>query len=239
MHNNIVNCDNECNSQEQSKVIQQYLWMKEGGVLNIVDNHKVALPDTNYSVGLLKDPKEDYLFDTVQFNQKLLQSLAVFLYQKEQLKEEGRRKKLQRTTQEIVAAESYIKVYNEMRVIQENLLKTLETRMKNAKSIIEAKEKEYADTNSTLAAKQADTANLKSEIEGLLKNQLNSLTKDITEAVIREIHYILSNEPKDPKQINIVNSIIILLRNSKAVDHVTVNVIFTLLKALLELFDTL
>jgi len=44
---------------------------------------------------------------------------------------------------------------------------------------------------SSFEAKSSQTQVLKGEIDDLLKNKLNLLRKDITESLMKEIHYVL------------------------------------------------
>jgi len=48
---------------------------------------------------------------------------------------------------------------------------------------------------------------------------------------------VFSNESKDQKQIKIINGLVAILRNNKAVDHVIVNV--SISENIIELLNTL
>ena len=105
------------------------------------------------------------------------------------------------------------------------MLNGLKNHLDETKNLIQIKEKEKSESEETLTSKASQTKSLKDEIDGLIKEKLTSHTKQITESLIKEIHYVLSNESKDHAQIDILNATIAILRNTAVVDHVTANVI--------------
>ena len=198
--------------------------MKTSIELSISGNSMVALPDSGKSVYLLKNPKDNMLHDVVTQQKNFIRDVSIYLYNKELQSIETAKAELEIINKEIEAAELSLKTYNDIKELQESSLKSIKTSVSNAKNDIISKQNEQNGMKASFNESATKTSTLKGELEDLLKNKLNALTKEITEALVKDIHRILSNESKDPKQIDIINSIVSILRNTKIVDHVIVNV---------------
>ena len=193
--------------------------------LDIVNDRNVRLPDSDQTICLLRDLKPSCYFDGIKLNEDFIKQVSIFLYQREQLTNELTKTELEFIGKELEAAESSIKTYEESKGIYTTMLNGLKNHLDETKNQIQIKEKEKSELEETLTSKDSQTKSLKDEIDGLIKEKLTSHTKQITESLIKEIHYVLSNESKDHAQIDILNATIAILRNTAVVDHVTANVI--------------
>lgn len=207
-----------------SRLISTYYSSMKTAELNVLEGHRVALPDTEQTVILLRKPKESCLHEAIQHNTRFIKDLSIYLYCRESLSNKRLQAELQRITKEIDNIQIALTNYGKIRSIQEERLGRVRKQLEETGLSIQDKEKEREEMRSSFAAKESQTKALKEEIDDLLKNKLNSLTKEVTESLVKEIHHVLSNESKDQKQIDIINALVSILRNSKIVDHVIVNV---------------
>ena len=184
----------------------------------------VVMPETKIKFGLIKNPKDETMYEAVAKNQASLKGLNILFEEKEMII----KYELGKTGEEIKARigeySTLINAYGELQKIQEKTSADIKKRMDSIKDQVKSKEKEVADLKIQLEGKDVEMKALQTEVNDLIKKKLADITKEITQAVINDIHYILSNEAKDYKQIAIINGIVSMLRNSKTADHVTVNV---------------
>eukprot|EP00831_Metopus_contortus_P080392 TRINITY_DN8222_c0_g1_i3.p1 TRINITY_DN8222_c0_g1~~TRINITY_DN8222_c0_g1_i3.p1 ORF type:complete len:474 (-),score=108.97 TRINITY_DN8222_c0_g1_i3:43-1464(-) len=107
------------------------------------------------------------------------------------------------------------------------LQEALKEKIQYYRELSESKKVEQESLEKELAGLQDAQKKMQGDIDRIIKTEMRELTLGITETMIQEIHYRLSNEPKDPKSIGVVSSIVALLKNAKRVDHVAVNSYFT------------
>jgi len=207
--------------------------MKTGGKQ---EDSKITLPDTGQVIILLKNPKESHVHDVIKHNTIYIKDLSTYLYCRESLFNKKLQSELQ-VSKEIDNIKTALVNYDKIKLLQEERLNRVKANLEETKSNIKVKELKKEEMRLSFEAKNSQTQVLKGEIDDLLKDKLSLLTKEITESLMKEIHYVLSNESKDQKQIEIINGLVAILRNNKAVDHVIVNVSISV--SIIELLNTL
>ncbi len=183
-----------------------------------------TLPECGAAVGYAREPREMQLFEAATLNQKVAQGLYNFLRTREETVMEDRKKRAKGFRDEAELCGTLAPLCKNIKKTQEDTVTATQKKIGEIREQIEQKKKAQAELDSKLTVKDAEHHKMLDTINSLLKDKLGKVTKEITEANIKQIHYILSNEPKDDEQIKIVNAIVSILKNVKAVDHVTVNV---------------
>lgn len=145
-------------------------------------------------------------------------------------------KTLQRLQKSKDGCKELIEHYSHGLEIQENLDITTTKTMQSAEEKIKSQKGELIELDNALKTLIVEQEGAQKLIDQMIQENLKKCTKDITEPIITEIHYILSNDQKDPNEIDVVRSLVSILKNSMTADHITVNSYLTHYEGLLQKF---